>query len=106
MGKNNAGRPEIYPNLAEMLIGSMHSSVPFIKTPTQYLNPLFDRQAQVSSKLGKLRAKAKKDATDEEIITQLTDELEAIDIALRMFERAISRGEMAIDTEYEDEDVM
>lgn len=98
MGINQAGKPEIYPNLAEMLISSMNSKTPFIKTPEQYLNKLFDRQAEIGTKLRRLQSRISQDAIDRieynTINELLTNELEATDMAIQMFQKAIARGEM------------
>lgn len=107
MGKNNAGRPEIYPNLAEMLISSMSSNKPFIKTPTQYIDPLFERQSQINAKLRRLQKRVMEEGFDKdqytEISKQLTDELEAIDIAIKIFERDIASGKLEPPEMFDDE---
>ena len=96
MGKNNSGRPEIFPNLAEMLISSMNRPTPFIKTPTQYIPQLFERQTDISKKMLRLNTRLNNSSISQEeydsIMRPLTDEIEATDIVLRQIEKGIASG--------------
>ena len=96
MGKNNPGRPEAFPNLAELIIANSYSDVPFIENPATYLDKLFDRQKSAINAITKLNKKLDSgsisQAEYEEMYTSLTNELEATDIALKIIEKGIASG--------------